>query len=206
MAERMEVADGLQTHEPTPYAMEILEYNIHGSNQCMVIKAGGGEFEVLEGTKPRLVDILKGTCLCGGWQITGIPCKHACRAIFDNREQPVDYVHGFYRGQCYKLTYGEHMHPLPDKDAWPTFQFPQVLPSIPERSIGRPARQRKRKPDEPKKKGKRSTTITCSICKTVGHNARSCKGGPTAKQRKASGGNGSQKKRARKDGASTSKG
>ncbi|XP_074278133.1 uncharacterized protein LOC141601732 [Silene latifolia] len=137
MAERMEVADGLQMHEPTPYAKEILEYNIHGSNQCMVIKAGGGEFEVLEGTKPHPVDILKGTCLCGGWQITGIPCKHACRAIFDNREQPVDYVHGFYRGQCYKLTYGEHMHPLPNKDAWPTFQFPQVLPPIPERSIGR---------------------------------------------------------------------
>ncbi|XP_074290288.1 uncharacterized protein LOC141617017 [Silene latifolia] len=128
MAERMEVAYGLQMHEPTPYAIEILEYNIHGSNQCMVIKAGGGEFEVLEGTKPHTVDILKGTFLYGGWQITGIPCKHACRAIFDNREQLVDYVHGFYRGQCYKLTYGEHMHPLPDKDAWPTFQFPKVLP------------------------------------------------------------------------------
>ncbi|XP_074266720.1 uncharacterized protein LOC141590001 [Silene latifolia] len=123
MAERMEVADGLQMHEPTPYAMEILEYNIHGSNQCMVIKAGGGEFEVLEGTKPHPVDILKGTCLCGEWPITGIPCKHACRAIFDNRDQPVDYVHGFYRGQCYKLTYGEHMHPLPDKDAWPVGKY-----------------------------------------------------------------------------------
>ncbi|XP_074299398.1 uncharacterized protein LOC141630487 [Silene latifolia] len=80
-AERMAVADSLQMHEPTPYAKEILDYNIHGSNQCMVIQAGGGEFEVLEGTKPHPLDILKGTCLCGGWQVTGIPCKHAYRAF-----------------------------------------------------------------------------------------------------------------------------
>ncbi|KAL9224697.1 hypothetical protein vseg_000709 [Gypsophila vaccaria] len=186
-AERMEVADRLQMNEPSPYAKGILESNCTDSRHCVVIKPGGGEFEVYEGTIAYPVDILKGTCLCRGWQMTGIPCKHACRAIYDNREEPVHYVHGFYSGQCYKLTYAQHMHPIPDKEAWPTFEFPKVLPPIPERSIGRPARQRKRKPDEARK-GKRSTIITCSICKTIGHNARSCKGGPTTKQRKATGG------------------
>ncbi|XP_074276942.1 uncharacterized protein LOC141600597 [Silene latifolia] len=66
MAERMELADGLQVHEPTPYAREILEYNIHGSNQCMVIKAGGGEFEVLEVLNLIQWTFLRGHAYVGG--------------------------------------------------------------------------------------------------------------------------------------------
>ncbi|KAH9609361.1 hypothetical protein KSS87_015344 [Heliosperma pusillum] len=184
-AERIEVAESLELTGPTPYAKDVLEANCSDSRFCRVIKAGGGEFEVCEGSMTFPVDIRKGACLCGEWQLSGIPCKHACRAIYHNKEEPVHYIHAFFLGQCYKLTYAEHMHPMPDNEQWPCFDFPEVLPPVQERGVGRPTRQRKRKANDPKKrKGKRSTTITCSICKNLGHNARSCQGGLTTKQKK----------------------
>ncbi|KAL9226084.1 hypothetical protein vseg_001934 [Gypsophila vaccaria] len=191
-AERMEVAESIEPTDLTPYAKGLLELKCSESRSCKVIRVGGGEFEVHEGVHYFPVDIVKGTCLCGEWQVTGIPCKHACRAIYHNKEEPLHYVHGFFSGSCYKLTYVDQMHPLPDKEAWPIFDFPEVLPPLQERGVGRPARQRRRKPDEPKK-GKRSSTLKCSICNTFGHNARSCQGGPTAKQKKAAAGIGQKK-------------
>ena len=71
------------------------------------------------------------------------------------------------------------------KEQLQKFEFPEVEPQNKEMMAGRPVRQRINKVEEMKKrKSKRSTTITGSICKTLGHNARSCRGGPTAKQRK----------------------
>ncbi|XP_074290280.1 uncharacterized protein LOC141617011 [Silene latifolia] len=184
-AERAALSEKVELNGPTPYALGCLEANCADSRIYEVIRGGGGEFEVHEGYTKFPVNILSGTCMCGEWQVTGIPCKHACRAIYANKEEPVHYLHGYYTGQCYRLTYADHMHPLPDKDQWPTFQFPEILPLVQERGVGRPTRQRKRKLGDPKKrKGKRSTTITCSICKASGHNSRSCQGGPRAKQKK----------------------
>ncbi|KAL9232176.1 hypothetical protein vseg_007315 [Gypsophila vaccaria] len=202
-AKRMDKAAGMQYYEPTPYAKEILEKNCSASRMCYVIRAGGGEYEVHEGSTAYTLNLNESKCLCGSWQATGIPCRHACRAIYHNRQEPVDYIHVFYTSHCYKLTYSEHMHPMPAMNRWDKFYFPHVLPPIQERMAGRLARKRKRSADQiQKKKGQRSTTITCSICKTLGHNARSCHGGPTAKEKKVAA---ARKKKKKVDGASSSK-
>ncbi|XP_074287923.1 uncharacterized protein LOC141613087 [Silene latifolia] len=186
IAERIDIAEAMQPYDPTPYAKGIIESNCSDSRHCRVIKAGGGEFEVVEGTTTVFpVNLKNETCLCGAWQVTGIPCKHACRVIYHNKEEPMQYLNDYFSEMCYKLTYSNIMHPMPDKDQWPEFQFPMIQPPLHERSAGRLTRQRKRKPDEKKKKrGSRSTIIRCSICKTIGHNARSCQGGPTTKKRR----------------------
>ncbi|XP_074302905.1 uncharacterized protein LOC141637241 [Silene latifolia] len=193
IAERIDIVEAMQPYDPTLYAKGIIESNCSNSGHCRVIKAGGGEFEVIEGTTTVFpVNLKNETCLCGAWQVTGIPCKHACRVIYHNKKEPMQYLNGYFFGICYKLTYSNIMDPMPDKDQLPEFQFPMIQPPLQERSAGRPARQRKRKPGEKKRKrGSRSTIIRCSICKTIGHNARSCQGGPIAKK-------------IRTDGASTS--
>ncbi|XP_074306589.1 uncharacterized protein LOC141641841 [Silene latifolia] len=183
-SEKREVAEKLWRHDLTPYAQGILDSNASDSRFCVAINGGHGELEVSEGTQPFPIDLTKHTCLCGYWQVTGLPCKYACRAIYYSMGDPKRYVHSFYSADNYKNTYLNYMHPMPNEDAWSTFPFPHVFPPISERGIGRPARQRKRKPDEPRK-GKRSVILRCSICQTLRHNARSCHGGPTARQKKA---------------------
>lgn len=38
-------------------------------------------------------------------QLFGIPCKHVIATINSRLEQRQDYVHGFYKGECYEVCY-----------------------------------------------------------------------------------------------------
>ncbi|KAL2934177.1 Reticulocyte binding protein 2-like protein b, partial [Bienertia sinuspersici] len=143
----------------TDFAMKVLEERGQESRLCSVVSAGGGEFEG-----------------------TGIPCRHGLRVIYDQRLEPTDFVSPYFKGTSYKLTYSDHIHPMPDSSYWPDFALPIIQPPSIKRSAGRPTKQRRRGRFE-KKKGKRNSTVKCTKCKQVGHNTRTCKGGATAKQR-----------------------
>ncbi|XP_057247171.1 uncharacterized protein LOC104883618 [Beta vulgaris subsp. vulgaris] len=119
---------------------------------------------------------------------------------------------GEYEGAAYKLTYGDHIHPMPDPTQWPDFNLPQIAPPDIKRPPGRPVKQRRRGPNEAKK-GKRHNSVRCKKCKEVGHNSRTCgtdNGKGKGSKRKADGASTSQaapkraKKTSRADGASTS--
>ncbi|XP_074265545.1 uncharacterized protein LOC141587984 [Silene latifolia] len=116
-SERREVAEKLGRHDLTPYAQSILDSNASDIRFCVVINAGHGELEVSEGTQPFPVDLTKHTCLCGYWQVTGIPCKYACRAIYYLKGDPKRYVHAFYSADNYRNTYLDYIHPMPNEDA-----------------------------------------------------------------------------------------
>lgn len=146
----------------------------------------GGEFEVRDGNVSFPIRLVDGRCGCGKWQGCGIPCKHGLRVIFDERLEAADFVSPYFKGAAYKATYGEHIHPMADPSHWPDHDLPLISPPDVKRGAGRPQKQRKRGPNEAKK-GKRHNTVKCSKCKEVGHNARTCGGGPTAQTRKEKG-------------------
>ncbi|XP_056690834.1 uncharacterized protein [Spinacia oleracea] len=73
---------------------------------------------------------------------------------------------------------------MPDPTQWLSFDLPIILPPPMKRASGRPPNLRKRGKHDPKR-GKRNSTVRCGKCKEVGHNARTCRGGATAKQKKA---------------------
>ncbi|KAL2898418.1 Succinate--CoA ligase [ADP-forming] subunit beta [Bienertia sinuspersici] len=81
---------------------------------------------------------------------------------------------------------------------WPDMEWPKIEPPVLKRGVERPCRNRRRGEEE-ERKGKRSKTVRCTICKEFGHNKLTCKGGPTLKQKKA------KKKKKNDDEASTSK-
>ncbi|XP_056695452.1 uncharacterized protein [Spinacia oleracea] len=151
---------------------------------CSVTVAGGGEYEVKEGAVKYPIKFDARTCGCGVWQISGIPCRHGLRVIYHQRLEATDFVSHYFKGQAYKLTYSEHIHPMPDPTQWPSFDLPIILPPPMKRASGRPPNLRKRGKHDPKR-GKRNSTVRCGKCKEVGHNARTCRGGATAKQKKA---------------------
>ncbi|XP_021769470.1 uncharacterized protein LOC110733691 [Chenopodium quinoa] len=105
---------------------------------------------------------------------SGIPCRHGLRVIYSQRLQPTDFVSPYYKGAAYKMTYGDHIHPMADPTHWPAFDVPEILPPTVKRTAGRPAKQRRRAPHEARK-GKRHKNNKCSVCKELGHNALTCK-------------------------------
>lgn len=185
MGDRFDKAVDIDENALTEYARKMVEERSDESRFCSVSKAGGGEFEVRDGHAFFPIRLDRLSCGCGKWQGTGIPCKHALRVIYDQRLDPNEFVSSFFKGAAYKLTYSDHIHPMPDSSQWPEFDLPIILPPPIKRAAGRPPKQRKRGRFDPKR-GKRSSSVKCGKCKEVGHNSRTCKGGKTAKQRQAS--------------------
>ena len=122
------------------------------------------------------------TCMYNAWKITGIPCKHAVRAILHSSQDPIRFCSDWYSCKMYKQVYASTIRSIPDPEHWPEMQFPLIKPPMIKRAIERPVKNRKREADE-ERKGKRSKTVKCSIYKDFGHNVKTCKGGLTAKQK-----------------------
>ncbi|KAL9437136.1 hypothetical protein AB3S75_023055 [Citrus x aurantiifolia] len=65
------------------------------SRNLWVVKASKDHYQVLEDDaldKERscVVDLKQFECECEGWQISGLPCKHAMACIIQNNLEPVD--------------------------------------------------------------------------------------------------------------------
>ncbi|XP_057522445.1 uncharacterized protein LOC130802443 [Amaranthus tricolor] len=136
------------------------------SRSCRAFMSSPGEYEVVEGKSTMAVSLNQRTCHCNVWQLTGIPCRHAMRAILHEGLDPQSLVDDWYSGK------------------WPPTEHPAILPPVLKRGVGRPCRNRKRGDDE-ERKAKRRKKIKCGKCGDFGHNKSSCKGGPTKKQKAA---------------------
>ncbi|KAL0329380.1 UNVERIFIED_CONTAM: hypothetical protein Sradi_4924700 [Sesamum radiatum] len=126
------------------------------------------------------------TCTCRIWQLSGIPCKHACSAIFNQNLQPEDMVHPYYNVDTYKQVYEHAILPISGQTLWNETGLVPPLPPNFGRGSGRPAGARNREPDEPnvkttKKSCKKPIKLKrqkvkhhCKICGEEGHNAKGC--------------------------------
>ncbi|XP_021732775.1 uncharacterized protein LOC110699578 [Chenopodium quinoa] len=140
MGSRFEKAIDMDPNELTEFAKGVLEIRSEESRLCHVIAAGGGEFEVRDGHVKFSVTLQTMTYGCGKWQGLGIPCRHGLRVIYSQRLQARDYVSPYFKGAAYKLTYGDHIHPMSDPSHWPAFDVPEIAPPTVKRAAGRPAK------------------------------------------------------------------
>ncbi|KAK9217902.1 hypothetical protein WN943_006532 [Citrus x changshan-huyou] len=170
MLKKYQLGETWQDHL-TPYARERLNQS---SNEARRIKVFGGRGELFEccqaGYRNFLVHIIDGTCECGMWQVSGVPCKHAVAAILHKGRQPENYVHHYLTKESFMMTYMGTINPIPDECAWPEVEAepsPDVVvpvkvgpPDI-KALVGRPKKKRTKEPGETKLIGKRFT-IKCS--------------------------------------------
>ncbi|KAK9204559.1 hypothetical protein WN943_014821 [Citrus x changshan-huyou] len=104
-----------------------------------------------------------GTCECGMWQVSGVPCKHAVAAILHKGGQPEDYVHHYLTKESFMMTYMGTIKPIPDECAWPEVEAEPSLdvvvpvkvgpPDI-KTLVGRPKKKRTKELGEAKLTGK----------------------------------------------------
>ncbi|KAL0340357.1 UNVERIFIED_CONTAM: hypothetical protein Sradi_4552500 [Sesamum radiatum] len=67
-------------------------------------------------------------CTCRKWDISGIPCKHAVSAIFNQNEMPEDYVHDYYTVDMYKKAYAPVIMGISGEMLWEHSLFIPPLP------------------------------------------------------------------------------
>lgn len=184
LATRKEVCEKWERSDICPNIIKRVQSLCTDSRTCRAYLSKPGEFEVVDGKSTLPVSLNNHTCACNLWQISGIPCKHGMRAILMAGLDPHRFVSDWYSVSKYKLAYANGISPIPDREQWPENVGPVIEPPVMKRGVGRPARNRKRAPEE-ERKGKRSNTIRCSLCQTYGHNMKTCKGGPTKNQQKS---------------------
>ncbi|XP_052107758.1 uncharacterized protein LOC127740619 [Arachis duranensis] len=64
------------------------------------------------------VDLGKSICTCRFWQITGMPCVHACATISKINRNPEDFCHHWLTMEAYRDTYKHSLNPIPGQDLW----------------------------------------------------------------------------------------
>ncbi|OMO51020.1 Transposase, MuDR, plant [Corchorus capsularis] len=134
--------------------------------------------EVKRGRMKFTVHLKNRTCDCRAWQLSGIPCAHACSAIWHLRGEPDEYLHPCYHKETYLKAYQYDLQPINGDHEWAKTGREPLLPPLRRRTkVGRPKVNRRKKKDEPKRSGKVSksgTIITCGICGVQGHNRSTC--------------------------------
>ena len=82
--------------------LEEVKYN---SRLCLVKPAVGDKFQVALGTDKFVVDLNTWICSCRTWQLSGIPCLHACASIHFLNRDPAEYVNSYSSVERYISTY-----------------------------------------------------------------------------------------------------
>ncbi|KAL0303085.1 UNVERIFIED_CONTAM: hypothetical protein Sradi_6176600 [Sesamum radiatum] len=133
-----------------PKIKKLLQKQIDKIGDCIPIKANDRHYQIscYDGGQFS-VDLDKRSCTCRLWQLSGVPCKHACSAIFNQGLMPEDMVHAYYNVETYKLVYEPAILPISGEMLWSETSFIPPLPPNFGRGPGRPAGARNREPDEP---------------------------------------------------------
>ena len=164
-----------------PRIRKLLEENIVQSRRCTYIPAGHDQFEVTIFGNDYVVDLRARQCSCRYWAISDIPCPHAIACIHWRRNDPANFVAGWYKKEKYMTTYCTGIPPKHRiRNRWDEVQNTfLVFPRIVTRKPGRP--KIKRKIDMVERLDANQTMITrkgvkkqCSLCQQFGHNRRRC--------------------------------
>ncbi|XP_037496588.1 uncharacterized protein LOC110010526 isoform X2 [Jatropha curcas] len=161
-----------------PVSIEKLERNMLRACNCHVEYNGDDGYEISEEKDRHTVDIVKRSCSCRSWDISGIPCPHCICVVYHKKGNILDYIDGWYSKKKFLLAYNYTLQLFSGRLLWPRIGRGPILPPESKKMPGRPKRNRVQDLEEPKKCVKRSrrcVQMTCSLCKCKGHNKSGCK-------------------------------
>ncbi|XP_026395836.1 uncharacterized protein LOC113290428 isoform X2 [Papaver somniferum] len=179
-------ADKLELGQLVPSVLNLIKKIENCTHHLRVNEAVYGRFYEVRNIETNTlfqVDIVKKTFTCVQWQLRGIPCIHVVCVLMDMRINYVDYCDKCYLVDALRATYAPEMGLLLCIEEWDEPEdMVVIIPPIDIRKPGRPCKKRKRAYDEGHTEKK---VISCTICKSIGHNRRTCAGAPVGYNPKA---------------------
>ncbi|CAL9020732.1 unnamed protein product, partial [Prunus brigantina] len=169
-------------HAIGPRIFKILEKTKKESAWCIPKLARESLYEVKNHDGSQIVvDLARHSCSCRRWDITGIPCKHACAAIGQLNGDHIAYVDACYKKEAFMRAYSPMVHPMKSEDLWPKCHRSPLMPPLYHKQPGRTRKKRIRSAGEqPRKSNPTATKLErynletkCSLYRQGGHNRRS---------------------------------
>ncbi|KAH6771697.1 hypothetical protein C2S51_010101 [Perilla frutescens var. frutescens] len=166
-----------------PRIRKKVEKHKYDRRDCIAHPALGGKFQVQLHEDRFVVNMGTRSCTCRAWDLSGIPCIHACSAIHFLKEDVADYVADYYTISKYIECFRCGLEPINGKTMWPEAVGDPVQPPLLRKMPGRPKKKRRRAADENEPTKSKSArifgiVITCKRCLQPGHNSRTCKNKP----------------------------
>jgi hypothetical protein len=160
-----------------PKIRKKLDNNINFANNYEALPAAEDLFKVTGLYGEYEVHIGKMECSCRAWQLSGIPCRHACAAFRHERIKPETCVHKCYSLDAFKSAYSGVIMPCSDPRVWKKMNGPEIKPPKYDKKVGRPSKKRKKCPLEEEdgtRISRHGIIGHCSVCNETGHNKRKC--------------------------------
>lgn len=165
-----------------PKILDKLNPLIMESTNWKVTSCGDVSFEVTLRPQRFVVHLQNRTCTCRFWDLTGVPCVHACATIKSMKARPEDYVDEYFSLEKFFRAYEYEIKSMTSPEHWTKSGNESILPPLLKRPSGRPKKQRHKSSLEgkdPHKAKRKYGEVKCSKCHQLGHNKRSCKEGST---------------------------
>ncbi|KAJ7977094.1 Protein FAR1-RELATED SEQUENCE like [Quillaja saponaria] len=166
--------DNLNWKGPVGSAIEMrIRENMSKAQNLVIRQVSNFAFEIQLQSSLTVVDLTRMVCSCLEWQMTGIPCTHACKALQLVNLDVYQFVDKWYHRETQEIIYEESMlvvslNDIPTtgdgsntKDGVPFELQPPVMMPARGRPRGMPIRTR--------------SSPTCSNCNEAGHNRKTCK-------------------------------
>ncbi|XVF66314.1 hypothetical protein PTKIN_Ptkin10aG0025400 [Pterospermum kingtungense] len=161
-----------RTEVLTEHVTKIMMSNKADADIMAVKAINSYEFQVLDGTRERFVNLQDRTCSCRKFQLDLLPCAHAIAII---RSELYSYCAECFKTENLRQLYSAHIYPVGHPDDWqvPTeIKSQDVLPPLGFVSAGHP--QKTRLPSAGEKRRARRKQQVCYICKKADHNHLKC--------------------------------
>lgn len=128
-----------------PRVEKILRKAVRWSNEYRVLASSRAKYEIhgrgaacISGvTTQHTVALDLKTCTCRRWDVSGLPCGHACCAIFSLGKTPDEFVDECYSKEAYMRAYEPVMNPIAGVREWEKMSRP-IAPPLYRRQPGRP--------------------------------------------------------------------
>ncbi|XP_071741307.1 uncharacterized protein [Rutidosis leptorrhynchoides] len=103
----------------TPHADVKSKKMMEKSHGWIVRPSTNHLIEVIDGRYNGNVNLDDKTCSCGQWQKSGISCGHVLAMTRHFNQTDVNnYVESYFSTEWYRLSYAEHIKPLPSPAEW----------------------------------------------------------------------------------------
>ncbi|CAL1411682.1 unnamed protein product [Linum trigynum] len=111
-----------------PKIQKKLDLAQKASFTCNAIQSGPQKFEVSCRQGQVVVDVSKSKCTCRMWELTGLPCPHAIRCIWQLSRRVEQYVDKCYEIGTYLAAYSSEVEPMVGPEYWLPSGKEPVLP------------------------------------------------------------------------------